>query len=286
MERLARVASLWNWLPGFRAVAETENLHEAARSLELSPSALSRTIRLLEDELDQPLFDRTGRSLRLTTLGHELLGVVRTAMRAVDDATAARAEAVRVSAPADIAAMTVVPVLARLRIEGRAFEARVGTDAQLDPVGRLLRGEVDVVVICAELSDPRLICEQIGEIRVGLYVGPRHPLRDATPSRDAILASDFVAYRSPGGPAERWPELMPRRVALWVGDARDAVTACLADRLIAALPDPLVEQCGAGLRRLALEMVEPVALFAVRRRTLGPAHVADVLVAALRHAHA
>src|SRR5688500_18841292 len=102
MERLARVASLWNWLPGFRAVAETENLHEAARGLEISPSALSRTIRLLEDELEQPLFDRAGLSLRLTALGAELLGVVRSAMRAVDDVTASRAEAVRIAAPADI----------------------------------------------------------------------------------------------------------------------------------------------------------------------------------------
>jgi len=80
--------------------------------------------------------------------------------------------------------------------------------------------------------------------------------------------------------------MMPRRIALWVGDARDAVTACLADRLVAALPEPLVAHCGAGLRRLPLDLVEPVALFAVRRRTLGPTHVADVLVAALRRAHA
>lgn len=285
MERLARVATLWNWLPGFRAVAETENLHEAARSLEISPSALSRTIRLLEDQLERPLFDRTGRSLRLTAVGASLLGVVRGAMRAVDDVTASPADALRIAAPVDVAAMMLVPVLAQLRVEGRSFEARVGVDVQLDPVGRLLRGEVDVVLTCAEITDARLLCERITDIRVGLYVGPRHPMRDAAPSRADLLAADFVAYRAPGGLSDRWPESTPRRVALWVGDPRDAINACVTDRLIAMLPELLVAQCGAGLRRLPLEIVEPATLFAVRRRPLGPAHFSDVLVAALRRAH-
>ncbi len=59
MERLRRVASFWNWLPAFRAVAETEHLPTAAEALFVSPSALSRAIRLLEKDVGQPLFRRT-----------------------------------------------------------------------------------------------------------------------------------------------------------------------------------------------------------------------------------
>jgi hypothetical protein len=44
--RLRRVAQLWNWLPGFRAVAEHEHVHKAAHTLGISPSALSRTVKL------------------------------------------------------------------------------------------------------------------------------------------------------------------------------------------------------------------------------------------------
>ena len=52
MERLRSIANLWNWLPAFRAVAETGNLRLAAERLHVSPSALSRTVRLLEDEIE------------------------------------------------------------------------------------------------------------------------------------------------------------------------------------------------------------------------------------------
>jgi DNA-binding transcriptional LysR family regulator len=47
MERVIRLNQIWSWLPAFRAVAETEHVHEAAQSLHLTPSTLSRAIHLL-----------------------------------------------------------------------------------------------------------------------------------------------------------------------------------------------------------------------------------------------
>lgn len=278
MERLARVASLWNWLPAFRAVAETENLHEAARCLHVSPSALSRTIRLLEDQLEQPLFERTGRALRLTALGAELLGAVRAAMRGIDDAVAAPADVLRIAAPADVAAMWIVPLLTRRP----GARARLVTDPQLDPVGRLLRGELDLVVTACELDDAHLLVEPVATVTVGLYVGGDHPLRRSVPTRDAALGWPFVAYRAPGGPSDRWPETLGRVIALHVGDARDAAAACASGELVAALPDELVRGLGLPLHRLPVDLVPPVAIVAARRKTLGPVHPADALVAALR----
>ena len=51
MEHLRRLYRVWNWLPAFRAVAETEHLPTASEMLGLTPSALSRAIKQLEDEL-------------------------------------------------------------------------------------------------------------------------------------------------------------------------------------------------------------------------------------------
>ena len=61
VQRAVRVSQLWSWLPAFRTVAETEHLPTAARMLELSPSALSRSVKQLEDSLGRPLFTREGR---------------------------------------------------------------------------------------------------------------------------------------------------------------------------------------------------------------------------------
>lgn len=57
----------------FQKVAELEHMTQAANALHIAQPALSRTIRSLENELDVKLFDRQGRSIRLTRDGHILL---------------------------------------------------------------------------------------------------------------------------------------------------------------------------------------------------------------------
>ena len=58
----------------FWVVAKEGHLTRAAQQLHVSQSALSSQIRQLEDQLGHPLFDRNGRSLRLTEVGSLVLG--------------------------------------------------------------------------------------------------------------------------------------------------------------------------------------------------------------------
>lgn len=60
-------------LHSFWAVAKESHLTRAAERLHVSPSALSTQIRLLEDALGQPLFERQARSLKLTEAGRVAL---------------------------------------------------------------------------------------------------------------------------------------------------------------------------------------------------------------------
>ncbi|WNS45280.1 LysR family transcriptional regulator [Paenibacillus sp. MMS20-IR301] len=53
----------------FIAVARLEHMTEAAHSLHVTQSSLSKTIQRLEEDLGVPLFDRTGRKLRLNESG-------------------------------------------------------------------------------------------------------------------------------------------------------------------------------------------------------------------------
>lgn len=59
----------------FYHVAQHGSFSEAARVLHISQSALSRTIKLLEEMLDARLFDRTSRRVTLTAAGAALLPV-------------------------------------------------------------------------------------------------------------------------------------------------------------------------------------------------------------------
>lgn len=60
----------YHHLQYFWAVAKDGNLTRAARRMHVSQSALSTQIRQLEEQFEQPLFNRVGRSLQLTEAGH------------------------------------------------------------------------------------------------------------------------------------------------------------------------------------------------------------------------
>jgi len=65
-----------NTLAAFMAVAQERNFTRAAAQLGVSQSALSRTVRGLEDDMGMPLLVRTTRSVALTDAGERLLAAI------------------------------------------------------------------------------------------------------------------------------------------------------------------------------------------------------------------
>ena len=60
----------------FRAAARLQSFSRAAEALSLTHGAVSRAVRLLEDHLGTPLFDRQGRGVVLTAAGRDLAQAV------------------------------------------------------------------------------------------------------------------------------------------------------------------------------------------------------------------
>jgi DNA-binding transcriptional LysR family regulator len=75
-------------LKAFVAVVERQSFARAAEHLGLSPSALSQTIRQLEDRLGARLLNRTTRSVAPTASGQQLYGRVAPLFREMADAVA------------------------------------------------------------------------------------------------------------------------------------------------------------------------------------------------------
>ena len=78
-------SAFWAYLPAFIAVAETQHLRKAAQAIHVSPSALSRTIAMLEYRIGYSLFERSGRRLRLTPRGERLLRALRRSMTLLEE---------------------------------------------------------------------------------------------------------------------------------------------------------------------------------------------------------
>lgn len=73
-------------LTAFVAIADQRSFRAAARTLGVSPSALSHSMRGLEGRLGVRLFNRTTRSVALTEAGEQLLLRVRPAIADLEDA--------------------------------------------------------------------------------------------------------------------------------------------------------------------------------------------------------
>ena len=90
---LARIQNIWPYLPAFVAVAQAQTLRGAARELRVSPSALSRSIGILEHRIGYCLFERRGGRMYLNATGERLHSTVRQIIHLVDGAVDPRTTA-------------------------------------------------------------------------------------------------------------------------------------------------------------------------------------------------
>ena len=106
-------------LAGFRAVARHKNFRKAALELGVSASALSHSLRALEERLGVRLLHRTTRSVALTEAGADLferlqpaLAEIQAALDGLDDFRASPRGTLRLSVPPDAARFVIAPKLA------------------------------------------------------------------------------------------------------------------------------------------------------------------------------
>ena len=74
-----------NTLRAFEAVGRHSHVRRAAEELHLTHAALSRQIRILEEQLDVRLFDRVKNRIQLTAAGRRLLGTVQDALTTLQE---------------------------------------------------------------------------------------------------------------------------------------------------------------------------------------------------------
>lgn len=289
LERL--LPSIWNWLPAFRAVAETEHLPTASKRLNVTPGALSKSIRQLEDALGHELFTRTGRNLVLNTAGSRLLVAVNQAAGTLDGALASitsepLAGPVRISTLGVMTNEFVLPATMALKRSHPRFVPILENHSQREANELLVRGHLDVAFYYDAIAHDGLTIESIGSITAHVYCGRGHPLfEQPDPTLEQLLAHPFSV---PGVgdnnlPMDGWPVAVPREIGMRITLLTTNLCVCLSGQLLTVLPDVVAAPhlSEGRLRRFSFDLIPPISLYAARRDADGEGTSAAAIIEAV-----
>ncbi|MFB5192166.1 LysR family transcriptional regulator [Alicyclobacillus fastidiosus] len=168
----------------FQVVARLEHMTDAARSLHVTQSSLSKTIQRLEEDLGVPLFDRSGRSLRLNQFGRTFLHRVE---RALFELEQGRQEISDLSSPesgsVELAVNTagMLPEILR-KFRGKQphvhFHVQMSTTDEMRTL--LRRGEVDFCLSSPPVRGDDIECQVMLLDSILVAVPKGHRLSDGS----------------------------------------------------------------------------------------------------------
>ena len=227
----------------FVRVVENGSFTNAARSLSVPTSSVSRAVAALEEELGVLLLQRTTRKLVLTTGGTAFFERAREAIALFAGATEAALDdkaprgLVRITAPNEASAY-----LARHLTAFRTIYPDIRVDAILTSRYVDLLGEgVDIALRAGVIEDTSLIARKVTSSAAGLFASPAYLGRRGTPQTLGELAQhDCVVLRGKGDKTT-WDLEGPE------GPSRVVVHGCMIGDGIGFVMGAIVEGAGIGL---------------------------------------
>lgn len=140
-------------LQAVEEVAQQQSFVKAASRLDLTPSALSESVKSLEITLGARLFDRTTRSVQLTAVGREFIDLVRSVLGQLDRAVQVVGELqnlerglVRCVGATSALSCLVAPCLAELWKRAPQVQVEMRASVDLESLKMLRSGEADFCV--------------------------------------------------------------------------------------------------------------------------------------------
>ncbi|WP_391527888.1 transcriptional regulator CynR [Photorhabdus akhurstii] len=167
----------------FLAVAEHHSFTRAATALHVSQPALSQQIKQLEETLGAQLFDRTGRTMRLTDAGEVYFRYARRALqdleegkRAIHDVSDLSRGSLRVAVTPTFTTYLIGPLVKSFHNLYPNITLTVREMSQERIEELLVDDELDVGIAFDEIHSPDIDAQRLLVETLALVIGKEHPL--------------------------------------------------------------------------------------------------------------
>lgn len=238
----------------FATVAQQRSYSRAAEMLILSQPGVSLQVRALEKSLGTPLFEKTGRGLRLTEAGSELLnyserifGLLDETQAVIEELGAARRGAVRVGASTTAGIYIVPRALGGFHRQHPAVKLTLDVVNRFTVADRLLRDEVDLAVMGLIEDAHDLEVERFVTNELVVIASPRHPLAQRRQITLHDLAAESLLLREAGSGTRTDVERIfaaqdiPLHIGMELRSSGSIKQAAAADLGIAVIPLHAIE---------------------------------------------
>jgi DNA-binding transcriptional LysR family regulator len=175
----------WQQLEYFQTVAREQHFTRAAKKLAISQPALSRSIARLEDELGVPLFERSGRSIRLNRYGEMFLeqvdaalGLINEGVQKLRDMVDPERGTVSLAFLHTLGTHLVPDLLGSFRKKHPHIQFQLFQDASSDLFERLKAGELDLCLSSGPVKMSGVVWEELFRDELYVIVPEHHPLAD------------------------------------------------------------------------------------------------------------
>jgi len=251
------------------AIARKGSFAAAAESLFRVPSALTYTVRKLEEDLGVSLFNRSGHRAELTEAGAELLREGRHLLSAASELESrVRRVASGIETELCIAVSDIFNIAAMYPILDRFYMQDFGTRIKLlrEVYGgswdALLSGRADISVGAPGDAPPGVgyASRPLGKLEFHYAVAPHHPLANLP---EPLQNQDIMRYRSVSA-ADSSRSLPPRtsgilsgQDVLTVPDMEAKLQAQISGLGVGYLPKTLAEKYAAAGKLVIKQVAEP-----------------------------
>lgn len=261
----------------FVRTVETGGFTTAARSLGLTPSALSKLVTRLEDRLGVRLLHRTTRRIKLTAEGEAFYARAREILMAMDDAESEVSQSnrrPRGQLRIRCGSAFGVHQLAQAVPSFQALYPEIELDITItDQPSRFKDDNFDMAISMGPLDESSLIARRICSLERVICASPAYLERHGTPSLPDELLQHNCLWVSPLPALRHWPFVTSDGVrvihvngTISANNTATVLQLAIAGAGIARLPDVMIGQAlGNGSLVRVLDRWthhEPISLYA------------------------